>query len=109
MMDRQTEVKMQQRALRDKFYGRFKELQTQQGMQTVYSLAANVAQMYQNMGQPIDPMSDDFIEYVGNQAMRMLGITPRQRQAPRKQFQSGGGSRPANGSDNPFMEAIGMA
>jgi len=106
-LENHSEMKMAQRALKDKFYGKFKELNTPQGQATVYSLAQNVAALYQNMGQSVDPMSDDFIDYVGNEAMKMLGLS---RVAPRRTFQTGGGTREGGGTGgNPFMEAIGLA
>jgi hypothetical protein len=108
-LENMTDMRVGQRALRDKFYTKFPELGTQQGMQTVYAIAQNVAGLYQNMGQQVDPMSDDFINYVGEQARQVLGVAP-QAKAPRRQFQTGGGTRDGGGSNgNPFMEAIGLA
>lgn len=95
-------------ALKTKFYGKFQDLADPVGMQTVYTLAMNVANLYNQMGQQVDPMSDDFIEYVGNQALQMLGRARTQPQ-PRRQFATGGATREVNGQGNPFMEAIGMA
>ena len=109
VLENMTDMRVGQRALRDKFYTKFPELGTQQGMQTVYSIAQNVAGLYQNMGQQVDPMSDDFINYVGEQARQVLGVASAQK-APRRQFQTGGGTRDGGGSNgNPFMEAIGLA
>lgn len=108
-LENMTDMRVGQRALRDKFYTKFPELGTQQGMQTVYAIAQNVAGLYQNMGQQVDPMSDDFINYVGEQARQVLGVASAQK-APRRQFQTGGGTRDGGGSNgNPFMEAIGLA
>jgi hypothetical protein len=108
-LENHTGTAMGQAALRDKFYGQFPHLATQQGMSTVYTIAQNVAALYQNMGQQIDPMSDDFIRYVGSEAERVLGLN-QQRPAPRRQFQTGGGTRDGGGQGgNPFMEAIGLA
>lgn len=102
------DLKVAQNALKSKFYGSWPELNDPVGMQTVYTLSTNIANMYHSMGQNVDPMSDDFIGYVGEQAMKMLGRVRRQQAQPRRQFQSGGASRP-NGGGDPFMEAIGMA
>lgn len=95
-------------ALKTKFYGKFAELSDPVGMQTVYTLASNIANVYQQMGQQVDPMSDDFIDYVGTQALQMLGRVRKQPE-PRRQFQTGSATREANGAGNPFMESIGMA
>jgi len=109
VLENMTDMRVGQRALRDKFYTKFPELGTAQGMQTVYAIAQNVAGLYQNMGQQVDPMSDDFINYVGEQARQVLGVAPTAK-APRRQFQTGGGTRDGGGSNgNPFMEAIGLA
>jgi hypothetical protein len=110
VLENMTDMRMGQRQLRDKFYGQFPELANPQGMQTVYSIAQNVAALYQNMGQEVDPMSDDFVNYVGEQARQVLGIAPAPQRQPRRQFQPGGGTRNGGGSNgNPFMEAIGLA
>lgn len=102
------DLKMAQNQLKQKFYGAWPELGDTVGMQTVHTLATNIANMYHSMGQNVDPMSDDFIGYVGEQAMKMLGRARRQGAQPRRQFQAGSSSRP-NGGGDPFMEAIGMA
>lgn len=109
-LDGYTSVSHGQQALRDKFYSAYPHLATQQGMSTVYTIAQNVAALYANMGQSVDPMSDDFIRYVGEQAERVLGVGAQPKPAPRRQFQTGGGTRDGGGiGGNPFMEAIGMA
>lgn len=106
--EQQTEMAVARNQLKTKFYGRFPELGDQVGMQTVYSLATNIANMYQQTGQQFDPMSDDFIEYVGEQALRVLNRQGQQR-SPRRQFSTGGATREGGGGANPFMESIGMA
>lgn len=98
-----------QQALKAKMYGAFPELGDQQGMQTTYALATQVANMYSQMGQTIDPMSDDFINYVGEQAMKVLGRVRKAKEEPRRQFSTDGAGREQFGGNNPFMEAIGMA
>jgi hypothetical protein len=108
MGSEQTELAVARNALKTKFYGRWPELGDPVGMQTVYSLATNIANVYQQTGQQFDPNSDEFIEYVGDQAMRVLGRASAQRQ-PRRSFQTGGGARESGNPDNPFMAAIGMA
>lgn len=109
-LENMTDLRVGQRALKDKFYGKFPELNTQEGQSTVYTIAQNISQLYTNMGQNVDPMSDDFIQYVGDEARKVLGIAPQPRPAPRRQFQTGGGTRDGGGSGgNPFMEAIGLA
>jgi hypothetical protein len=109
-LENMTDLRVGQRALKDKFYGKFPELNNQEGQSTVYSIAQNISQLYANMGQSVDPMSDDFIQYVGEEARKVLGINPQPKPMPRRQFQTGGGTRDGGGSGgNPFMEAIGLA
>ena len=103
-----SEVENGRKQLETKFYGKFPELNDVAGRATVLSIAQQVGNMYEKAGQRFDPLSDDFIDYVGSQAQQMLGRV-RKKPAPRKQFQTGGGARSgmSDGSD-PFMDAIGM-
>ena len=89
MVSGTADLKVAQNQLKQKFYGKWPELNDPMGQTTVHTLALNIANMYQSMGQNVDPMSDDFVSYVGEQAMKMLGRT-KPVQVPRRQFATGG-------------------
>lgn len=112
-INEQVQLQNSQKALYDKFYGKHRELDTPAGRNMTTMIAANTLQAYQGMGVQVDIMSDEFLDYVANQARQAVGIahpgmTPQKPQPRATQFSTGGAARAGGEQSNPFADALGI-